>query len=233
MREYKSKICNCFEKIKTIFTVLTPDEVDFLSQHHACLHVKKNEIIYKEGERPTGLICLSDGKVKIYKEGFGGREQIVRLAKPVGFIGYRALFAEENYLASAMALENSVICVIEKEAFFEVLRSNSNLSFQIIKSLATELGFSNSRCVTLTQKHVRGRLAESLLVLMETYGLEEDGITIGAYLSREDIASLSNMTNSNAIRTLRQFEQENVIAIEGRKIRIVNLQKLERISDLG
>ncbi len=99
--------------------------------------------------------------------------------------------------------------------------------------MATELGFSNSRCVTLTQKHVRGRLAESLLVLMETYGLEEDGITIGAYLSREDIASLSNMTNSNAIRTLRQFEQENVIAIEGRKIRIVNLQKLERISDLG
>lgn len=233
MREYKTKICNCFENIKTLFKVLTPDELDFLSQHHACLHVKKNEVIYKEGERPSGLICLSDGKVKIYKEGFGGREQIVRLAKPVGFIGYRALFAEENYLASAMALENSIICIIEREAFFEVIRKNSNLSLQIIKSLATELGFSNSRCVTLTQKHVRGRLAESLLVLLETYGFEEDEQTIGAYLSREDIASLSNMTNSNAIRTLRQFEQENVIAIEGRKIKIINMPKLERISDLG
>lgn len=233
MREHKQKICYCFDKIKSLFSVLTNEELEYLSNNNACIQVKKNEIIYKEGERPTGLICLSEGKVKIYKEGFGGREQIVRLAKPVGFIGYRALFAEENYLASAMALENSVICVIEKEAFFEVVRKNSNLSLQIIKSLATELGFSNSRCVTLTQKHVRGRLAESLLVLLDTYGFEEDGITISAYLSREDIASLSNMTNSNAIRTLRQFEQEQVVAIEGRKIKILNLAKLERISDLG
>ncbi len=233
MRDYKQKICVCFDKIKPLFPVLTQEELNFLSQHNACLQVKKNEIIYKEGERPTGLICLSEGKVKVYKEGFGGREQIVRLAKPVGFIGYRALFADENYLASAMAIENSVICVIEKDAFFEVMRKNPNLSLQIIKSLATELGFSNSRCVTLTQKHVRGRLAESLLVLLDTYGFEEDGKTISAYLSREDLASLSNMTNSNAIRTLRQFEQEQVISIEGRKIKILNLAKLERISDLG
>lgn len=233
MRDYKQKMCYCFDKIKPLFSVLTNEELEFLSHHNACIQVKKNEIIYKEGERPTGLICLSEGKVKIYKEGFGGREQIVRLAKPVGFIGYRALFAEENYLASAMALENSVICIIEKDAFFEVLRKNSSLSLQIIKSLATELGFSNSRCVTLTQKHVRGRLAESLLVLVDTYGFEDDGMTISAYLSREDIASLSNMTNSNAIRTLRQFEQEQVVAIEGRKIKILNLAKLERISDLG
>lgn len=233
MRAYDSKICNCSEKIKTIFNVLTPDEADFLTHWHTCIHVKKNEIIYKEGEHPSGLILLSEGKVKIYKEGYGDREQIVRLAKPVGFIGYRALFAEENYIASAMALENSVICIIDKSAFFEVLKNNSNLSLQIIKSLATELGFSNSRCVTLTQKHLRGRLAESLLVLLDTYGFEEDGITIAAYLTREDIASLSNMTNSNATRTLHQFEEENVIAIEGRKIKIINLQKLERISKLG
>jgi len=41
------------------------------------------------------------------------------------------------------------------------------------------------------------------------------------------------MTTSNAIRTLSTFAQENVIAIDGRKIRILNLTKLERISDLG
>jgi CRP-like cAMP-binding protein len=233
MKEYRKKVCECFDKVKPLFSVLNDEELDFLSRHNACLQVKKNEIIFKEGERPTGLICLSEGKVKVYKEGFGNREQIIRLAKPVGFIGYRALFAEENYLASAMALENSVICIIEKDAFFQVLQKNSKLAMQIIKSLATELGFSNSRCVTLTQKHVRGRLAEALLVLMDTYGLEEDGMTISAFLSREDIASLSNMTNSNAIRTLRQFVEENVIAVEGKKIKILNLAKLERISELG
>jgi CRP-like cAMP-binding protein len=233
MKDFHAHVCNCFDKVRTLFSVLSEEELNFLSQHQSGLYFKKNEIIYKEGERPTGLISLSEGKVKVYKEGFGGREQIVRLARPIGFIGYRALFAEENYLASATALENSFICVIEKEAFFEVLSRNPKLSLQIIKSLATELGFSNSRCVTLTQKHVRGRLAESLLVLLDIYGFEEDGATISAYLSREDLSSLSNMTNSNAIRTLRQFEQEEVVKTDGRKIKILNLPKLERISELG
>jgi CRP-like cAMP-binding protein len=87
--------------------------------------------------------------------------------------------------------------------------------------------------VTLTQKHIRGRLAESLIFLKDTYGYEEDGQTIKIYLSREDVANLSNMTTSNAIRTLSIFAHEKVIAIDGRKIKIKDLGKLERISDLG
>ena len=96
-----------------------------------------------------------------------------------------------------------------------------------------ELGFSNSRTVSLTQKHIRGRLAESLLVLRDTYGFETDGMTIRVYLSREDIANLSNMTTSNATRTLSTFASEDVISIEGRKIKILDPSRLERISSLG
>jgi CRP-like cAMP-binding protein len=107
------------------------------------------------------------------------------------------------------------------------------LSLSIIKSFATELGFSYFRTVTLTQKHIRGRLAESLLFLKDTYGLEKDEKTIKVYLSREDIANLSNMTTSNAIRTLSAFSSEEVISIDGRKIKILDHAKLERISDLG
>jgi len=103
----------------------------------------------------------------------------------------------------------------------------------LIQELAQELGFSNSRTVSLTQKHIRGRLAESLLFLRDTYGFEEDDETIKVYLSREDIANLSNMTTSNAIRTLSTFASEEVISIDGRKIKIVNLSKLQRISELG
>ena len=113
------------------------------------------------------------------------------------------------------------------------MRSNPELSISIVKSFATELGFSNDRTVTLTQKHIRGRLAESLIFLKDTYGYEDDEKTIKIYLSREDVANLSNMTTSNAIRTLSTFAQEEVISIDGRKIRILDLHKLERISDLG
>lgn len=232
--QYKDTYCEkCIENSNSVFNFLSESEKAFLSSNHTCHHFKKGEIIYKEGEKPPGLICLSSGKVKIFKEGVGGREQIVRMAKPVGFIGYRALFAGENYIASAVAIEDSTVCIIEKEALFKVLRGNAELTLRMIHSMAAELGFSNSRTVTLTQKHIRGRLAESLLFLKDTYGFEEDGATIKVYLSREDIANLSNMTTSNAIRTLSSFASEQVIALDGRKIKILDLKKLERISELG
>jgi CRP/FNR family transcriptional regulator, polysaccharide utilization system transcription regulator len=224
---------NCLDNKMSVFNVLTSEERHMLSSTHVCVNYRKGDIIYREGEKPSGLLCLSSGKVKIFKEGVGGREQIVRMAKPVGFIGYRALFAEENYMASAMAIEDSTICVIHKESLLKVLQTNAELSLNIIRSFAAELGLSNTRTVTLTQKHIRGRLAESLIFLKDTYGLEEDGKTIKVYLSREDIANLSNMTTSNAIRTLSHFASEEVIAVDGRKIQIIDPDKLEKISELG
>lgn len=232
-KEIEHTCDNCIDNPKSVFHVLSEEEKGFLKEGLICKSYKKSETIFKEGDTPIGLICLSSGKVKVFKEGVGGREQIVRLAKPTGFIGYRALFAEEKHTATAVAIEDSVICVIDKEHVFNLLRSNSNLSLSIIKAFASELGFSINRTVTLTQKHIRGRLAESLIFLKDTYGLEPDGQTIKAYLSREDVANLSSMTTSNAIRTLSSFASEDVIALEGRKIKILDMNRLERISELG
>lgn len=233
MQERNINCDNCIDNPKSVFHVLLPKEKEMLKKNYTCAYYKKGEIIFKEGDKPTGLICLSEGKVKVFKEGVGGREQIVRMATPIGFIGYRALFAEEHHTATAVAIEDSVVCIIDRESVYKLLRGNPELCLSIIKAFATELGFSNNRTVTLTQKHIRGRLAESLIFLKDTYGYEEDNQTIKIYLSREDIANLSNMTTSNAIRTLSTFAQEGVIAIDGRKIKITNLVKLERISDLG
>jgi CRP-like cAMP-binding protein len=224
---------NCLENKESIFRVLNDAQKEILNNHHTCTNYKKGEIIYKEGDRPSGLICLSKGKVKVIKEGVGGREQIVRMTKPIGFIGYRALFAGNHYISSAVAIEDSQICMIERDALFEVIRQNGDLALAMLKAMAIELGFSNERTVTLTQKHIRGRLAESLLFLADTFGYEDDNKTIKVYLSREDIANLSNMTTSNAIRTLSSFAHENVISLDGRKIKILELDQLRRISSLG
>lgn len=223
----------CLENKDSIFYSLAPKEKEALSKAFTSHFYKKGEIIYKEGDKPNGLICLIKGKVKVFKEGIGGREQIVRMARPIGYIGFRALFANQKYAASAVAIEDATVCVFEKLTLFKTIKANGDLSLRFLKLLASELGFSNSRTVTLTQKHIRGRLAESLLFLKDTYGYEEDFCTLKVYLSREDIANLSNMTTSNAIRTLSTFSNEKVIAIDGRRIKILDLAKLERISDLG
>lgn len=218
---------------KSIFYLLDQDEKDELQDHISLSQYKRNEFVFKEGEKPSGFLFLVDGKVKIFKEGVGGREQIVRMAKPLGMIGFRALFSDESHISSAVTLEESLICTISPDFIFNRALKNSNFSVVIVRKLAKELGFSNCRTVTLTQKHIRGRLAESIILLKEKYGYEHDGTTLKVYLSREDIANLSNMTTSNAIRTLSTFASEKVIAIDGRKIKILDSQRLERISKLG
>ncbi len=219
--------------ISIIYKVLTDEEKEYLESNHTMVKYKKNQIIYKEGEEPTGLLCLGSGKVKIFKEGVGGRDQIVRLASAPGFIGYRALFADEKHIASAVVIDPCTIFHIKKDIIYKLLASNNKLCINIIKSFATELGFSRYRTVTLTQKHIRGRLAESLVILRDIYGYEDDSCTLNIYLSREDLANFSNMTTSNAIRTLTTFVKEKVIVVDGRIIKILDEEKLERISRLG
>lgn len=223
----------CLEGSFSMLRCLPDNEKEQLDQNHNYRVVKKGEAVFRPGERPNGLLCLAQGKVKIFKEGIGGRDQIIRMVKPQGILGYSAFIRGTSYSCSAMAIEESVICIFDSETFLKVLRRNSDLSIMMMKMMAVDLSFSFERTVSLTQKHIRGRLAESLIVLRDTYGLENDGKTIKAYVSREDLAALSNMTTSNAIRTLSMFATESVIAIDGKKISIVDSVRLEKISSLG
>ena len=155
------------------------------------------------------------------------------MIKPVEYFGYRAYFAKEDYVTAAAAFETSLICLIPMSAITTFVTQNNDLAMFFIKQLSIDLGIADERTVNLTQKHIRGRLAESLLFLKESYGLEEDGSTLSIYLSREDLANLSNMTTSNAIRTLSQFATERLITIDGRKIKVIDEEKLKKISKIG
>ena len=219
--------------IDDMWQLLTDEQRELVGQHLEARRYKKNQVIYAEGETPSHLLCLLEGKVKIYRDGVGGRSQIMRVIKPVEYFGYRAYFAGGSFVTAAAAFENSVICTIPMSLIVRLVQDNNQLAMFFIKLLAIDLGISDERTVNLTQKHIRGRLAESLLFLKETYGLEEDGATISIFLSREDLANLSNMTTSNAIRTLSIFASEKLIAIDGRKIKIINEEELKKISRIG
>jgi CRP-like cAMP-binding protein len=223
----------CFEGTSSIFKGLNQLDKELLMSQHNIIIVKKDRFLFKEGEKPRGLICLASGKVKVYKDGVGGREQILKMVRQQGFIGYKALFSDVPWSVSAMAIEDSAVCIFEKNSFVRTLKKNPDFSMKFIKVIADELGFSNNRTVSLTQKHIRGRLAESLLIMRDTYGYEADGKTIRVVLSREDIANLSNMTTSNAIRTLSTLASEGIIETSGRRISILDSTYLEHISELG
>lgn len=221
------------EEIMTVWDVLTPDERQFVKNNHTVHFFKKNQVIHCEGDIPTHMMVLASGKVKVYKEGVGSRNQIIRLLKPGEFFGYRAIIANGTYNTNVCAFEASVVYMIKSDIFISILKNNNAFCFRFLEELATDLAASDARTVNLTQKHIRGRLAEAILMLRKNYGLEEDGATICIYLSREDLANLSNMTTSNAIRTLSNFVNEHVIAMDGRKLKIIDEDKLRKISKLG
>ena len=223
----------CLEGSSSIFKGLNKKDKETLVTQHRLTIIKKGQFLFKEGDKPHGLICLASGKAKVFKDGVGGRGQILKMVRQQGFIGYKSMFSDTPWTFSAIAIEDTAICVFDKNSLIRILKKNPDLSLKFIKLIAEELWISNNRTVSLTQKHIRGRLAESLLILRDTYGLEADGKTIRVSMSREDIANLSNMTTSNAIRTLSTMASEGIIEIAGRKISVIDGSQLEHISELG
>jgi len=223
----------CLDGPSSIFKGLNQKDKEILAQHHLSAMVKKGAHLFSEGEKSRGLICMISGKLKIYRVGVGGREQILKLMKQQDYIGYGTLFSDKKWPFSAEALEDTTVCHLEKASLIKVLKRNADLTLKMCKLITDELWTANDRLMALTQKHVRGRLAESILILRDTYGVEADGKTLKVYLSREDIAHLSNMTTSNAIRTLSNMSSEGILELKGRKVSILDSMALEHISELG
>ena len=228
----KKKNFNPKQVIETLdpWKSLTKEEQLFLESNIEFITYKKNSIIYSDGEEPSKLLGVLSGFVKINREGVGVRSQIVRIIKPNELFGYRAMFAGEKYITTAYAAEPCVIFAIPKEVITKLLSENAKLAFEFIRFLSIDLGISDTRSIILTQKHLRGRLAETILHIKDNYGALEDGVTLVLNLSREDLASLSNMTTSNAIRTLSQFSSDGLVRVTGRSIKILDLELLKRIA---
>jgi CRP-like cAMP-binding protein len=223
----------CIEGPNSIFRGLSPAEKEMVDKHHVLQYFRKGEVIVNEGKHIPGLICLATGKAKVFSIGAGGREQIIRMLKPQNIISFGSLFSEHQYSFTVTTIEDSTIVIFKKQPLSRIIRQNSDLALKFIKIISNELLASNQRLISLTQKHVRGRIAETLLMLRELYGVEIDGKTLKVCLTRDDIAHLSNMTTSNAIRTLSNFSSEGFIILERRKIMIIDKNKLEEISGSG
>ena len=219
--------------LNEIWSSLTYSERLAIQPFMKIVQYKKNEVIYRKGDKPDGVLTLVKGKVRIYIEGLGGKQQIIRLLKPYDFFGYRSAIAHDTHTTCASAFEDCTFYRVETEEFLHLVGKNNEFCHKLLVDIAMDLATSDMRQVSLTQKHLRGRLAEAIEALEEHYGLEEDGITLAFRISREDLANMSNMTTANAIRTLSQFVQEGVIATENKRIQILNKPELKKISRMG
>lgn len=229
--ENVDNICTLFENPE-ILKHFSKEELAELSHEKKIISFKKGDILIEEGATPKGIYYIDKGTAKMYKLGFNGKEQILRFIKTGDILGYRSILSKQPYGASATAMEDTEACFIPEKFFIKVLEHHPKLAFDILRRISEDLGESAQTITFLAQKTVRERLAEVLLLLEKKLGVDKDGF-IKISLTREEMANLIGTATESAIRLISEFKTDNLIEVEGRKIKILAHQKLTKLGHVN
>jgi len=223
-----SKCEQCIIKQFNSLKALTREELLRISNCKTSKIIEKGNVIFDEGDFVNGVYCIKDGICKLTKLSANGKEQIVKMVVKGELLGQRSLISDETANLKATALNDMEVCFIPKSEILKDLKKNPNFSFDILQQMATDLKEADDLIVDMAQKSVRQRMAEVLISIHRNFGTNPDG-TLSVVLSREDYASLVGTATESTIRVLSQFKKDGLISTIGKKIKIEDLKKLERI----
>lgn len=215
------------------FATLCSSSLDKISYNKTCTAYKKGQVIFHEDTRPLGVFCVNKGKLKIFKTGDDGKDQIIQISKPGDLLGYRAMIGEDLYPVTAEALEDVQVCFIPKSEFVRLLDESPEFSKMLLREACHELGQMTNLLTNLAQKTVRERLAVTLLMLKDIYVNETQPTdTSEINLTREDLANLVGTATETIIRLLHDFKEENLIKTNGRKIMVLDAPRLVKVGNI-
>lgn len=186
---------------------------------------KKSQQFIIEGAPIQGLYFINKGKVKTVKTGIHGREQIVRLTKDGDTVGFRGFGTSRRYLIGAYALEDTTLCNFSNEDMLEMLHNIPELTFDLMLFYAEELNKSENNIRKIAQMNVRERVIDTLLYIHRKFG-QTNGV-IELDLSRKEIADFAGTTDEQVIRVISSLKKESLIKTVGKKIGLVNSDKLK------
>jgi CRP/FNR family transcriptional regulator, polysaccharide utilization system transcription regulator len=221
----------CALESGSLFRHLTPEETEMLNYDKDFRQYKRGEVLYQEGSRISGFYCITSGIIKVFKTGLDGKEQIIKFAKKGDFIAYRSVLSNELACTSAKVIEDCSVCFIPSEILLQLSKNNSTFALELLKLACHELGEANSFITDIAQKTVRERLAEILLLLVHEFGLDSSQY-LNISLTREELANIVGTATESVIRLLSEFKSDKIVELTGRRIRILNMKALEKISNV-
>lgn len=187
---------------------------------------KKKQNIYMEGHRPTCLYYIQKGKVKTYKRNEEGKELIIGLYNEGDFLGYTALLEQRSYLENAEVLEDADLVVIPRQDFESLLFNNPGIMHKFVQLLSRNVTEKEEQLLCIAYNSLRKKVSTALLSLYKKYNLAENK-HYSIDMSRDSLAALTGVAKESLIRTLGDFRDEKVIAIQEGQIVILDRQKLE------
>ncbi len=215
------------------FKDVSLDCLDTLSSNKTCNVYKKGQLLLREGSRPMGVYCIKEGKVKVFKLGQQGKEQITAVLKEGDLVGYRAMLGNSLFHVSVEALEDVVACHIPKSDFLSAFENDKVLHSKIIGELSNEVMGLTAIITDLAQKPVRERTAAALVMLRDVYKNEiEKSKPVEISLTRESLANIVGTATETLIRILHDFKEEKLIESKGRILTVKDLKTLERIGGI-
>lgn len=188
----------------------------------------RNELIFYQGDTAYGFFVVATGKVKIFKMSPEGKEQILLIANPGDSFAEAALFSGGRFPASAQALEDSELVVISRERFVTMIEKNPEIAVNLIARLAGLLRKMTSLVEELSLTDVTTRLAHYLV--NQTEPQQAGTVTIQLEERKGVLAAQLGTIPETLSRSFARLVKENLIAVDGAEIRILDLDRLRTLA---
>ena len=224
------KSCPLCDNKSGCFQKLSPLELEVADVRRVELHYRKGEHIAKQGSFVTHILYLQKGLVKVYMEMEGQSNMILNIFGSGKMVGLPSLFSNAPMQYSVAAIEDSVICAIDKTVFEDLVRSNGEFARSIVESINNCTLYHYKRLITASQKQLNGRMADALLHLSDDVYESND---FEMALSRKELAELAGMSMMSAVRVIKDLEQNGIIAEGNGQLSITDRERLENLSKYG
>lgn len=234
-REIKSNTENCRNCPvwkQSLFSSLSDEALDDLSQFKVSETHKKGEHFFEKGETADYIRCLRSGSAKVsLSPAISKSQSIVRIAGPGEVLGYRCVFSSSTFRGTTTALSESVSCRISTSTIIRLIEIDSKFSLEILRRMGLEIARAEQHLQSFCQKSVRERLAEALLILKDKFGEETpQGWRISIQMTRTDLSNWIGAAKETIIRCLKDFTDERLIKKKNRSLYLKDLSALTEIS---
>lgn len=212
------------------FSLLTKNERDLLESKAVTVTYRKGETICKQGTFASNIVFLEKGLVKVYLEGTP-KNLILTITPPGQIIGVPSIYEGNNkFLYSVTTYIESAVKMIDISVFKQLLLQNATFAFRILNLMNENTAQMYGRFFCLTQKNLHGRLADILLCLSNRIFKSTE---FNLPISRNDLGELSGMSTESVIRLMKELKEDGLIEISGKTIKLINIPRLVKISELG
>ncbi len=206
-------------------------ELTFLMESCAETTFNSKESIIKEGILSSHVAYLKSGMAMVSKRGVKGIDQILKIVKPGNYIGLQTILFEKVNQFSVTALEKCVVCFIDHLSFKELISRNTQFANELLIFLCREELTYFDRFVSIHQKQINGRLADVILFFSEE--IYKNALSFNLPLSRSDIAAFTCTTRESVTRAIKDLVEIETIRVSGKKFEILDLKRLQKISQSG